>query len=160
ILSPVIHLALGDEPGTGGGGSYDYTVDFGLVDPVIGNLVWHDANNNGQVGVGESGIPSVTVYLLYDADNNGVIDGSETTPYRITTTDVNGLYAFGDVAPGNFQVVIPAANFAPGQPLAVYPQSSDPTDTVDDQTDEDDNGLQASVGLTVTSPLINLAIDQ
>ncbi|MFN8489124.1 MAG: SdrD B-like domain-containing protein [Caldilineaceae bacterium] len=160
ILSPVIHLAVGDEPGTNGGGNYDYTVDFGLVDPFIGNLVWHDTNNNGKVDVGEAGIPNVTLYLLYDADNNGSINGSETTPYRITQTDANGLYAFGDVLPGNYQVLIPASNFATGQPLAVYTQSSDPTDSADDQTDDDDNGVQASVGMTVTGPIVNLQVDQ
>jgi len=159
VFSSVIQLVVGEEPGTDGGGNYDYTVDFGLVDPFIGNLVWYDQNNNGQVDVGEPGIPNVAVYLHRDANNNGVIDGSETTPLRTTTTDLDGLYVFGDIGPGIYQVVLPFSNFATGQPLVAYPNSSTPTNNQDDQIDEDDNGLQPSTALTVTSPLIALAVD-
>ena len=162
ILSPVINLAVGEEPGTAGGGSYDDTVDFGLVDPFIGNLVWHDQNNNGLVEPSEPGIAGVTMTVLYDANASGGIDGSELTPFRTTQTDSNGLYVFPDLIPdSNYQVVIPIENFQSGGALENLPYSSTdlPTTEFDNQIDEDDNGVQSSSGMTVTSPLIRIDVD-
>ncbi|MBX3010759.1 MAG: hypothetical protein KF832_04595 [Caldilineaceae bacterium] len=159
VLSSVIRLDLGEEPGTGGGGHYDYTVDFGLVDPFIGNLVWYDQNNNGWADDSEPGIPNVTIYLLEDTNNNGVIDPAEQTPVRTIATNPDGLYAFMDIGPGSYQVVIPASNFAPGQPLAAYPSSSTPTNLNDDQQDDDDNGFQVGRAMTTTSPIVTLSVD-
>ncbi|MEM7130359.1 MAG: SdrD B-like domain-containing protein [Chloroflexota bacterium] len=160
ILSPVVNLTVGEEPGTSGGGSYDYTVDFGLVDPFIGNLVWHDENNNGLVDPLEPGIGGVTITVLYDANASGTITGSELVPFRTTQTDSSGLYVFPDLIPNsNYQVVIPIENFQPGGALENLPYSSDTTATSDNQIDEDDNGIQSSMGMTVTSPLIRIDVD-
>ncbi|MEZ4615165.1 MAG: SdrD B-like domain-containing protein [Caldilineaceae bacterium] len=159
ILSPVVNLTAGAEPGTIGGGNYDYSIDFGLVDPFLGNLVWHDINNNGLVDPNEPGIAGVIVTVLYDDEGNG-IDPDEQTPFRTTQTDADGIYVFPDLIPGgNYQVVIPATNFAPGGALEFIATSSDNTATTDNQVDEDDNGIQASAGLTVTSPLVSLTVD-
>ncbi|MEM7128148.1 MAG: SdrD B-like domain-containing protein [Chloroflexota bacterium] len=160
ILSPVVNLTAGEEPGTTGGGNSDHTVDFGLVDPFIGNLVWHDQNNNGLVDTGEPGIAGVTVTVLYDGDASGGFTGSELTPYRTTQTDSNGLYVFPDLIPNaNYQVVIPIENFQAGGALENLPYSTDPTVAADNQIDEDDNGIQSSVGMTVTSVLIRIDVD-
>ncbi|MEM7128153.1 MAG: SdrD B-like domain-containing protein [Chloroflexota bacterium] len=160
ILSPVINLTVGQEPGTTGGGNYDYAVDFGLVDPFIGNLIWHDQNNNGLVDMGEPGIPGVTVTVLYDANGNGSIEVNERTPFRTTQSDSNGIYVFPDLLPdSNYQVVIPIENFQVGGALENLPYSSDTTSTADNQIDEDDNGIQVSPGVTVTSPIVRLEVD-
>ena len=113
-----------------------------------------------MVDASEPGILNVVVWLYYDANSNGTIDASEMiTPYRTTTTNSQGLYAFSDIAAGNYQVVIPASNFGSGGALAGYPTSSTPTDTADNQQDEDDNGVQASSALTVTGPVVALIVD-
>src|SRR5262249_16806876 len=53
----------------------NYMVDFGLFRPLsLGNLVWLDADNNGAVSGGETGIAGVTVRLYRDNDGNGVPD--------------------------------------------------------------------------------------
>jgi subtilisin-like proprotein convertase family protein len=161
ILSPVIVLIAGEEPGQGGGGNDDMTVDFGLVDPFIGNLVWYDKNNDGDVDVDEPGIPGVTVQVFLDADDNGTIDAGESTPFRTTTTNQEGIYTFSDLLPAsNYLVVIPQSNFVAGGALALYRYSSDNTDTNDNQEDEDDNGIQASPGLTTTAPMVRLTVDE
>lgn len=87
-------MTAGEEPGTTGGDNYDDTIDFGLVNPFIGNLIWQDKNNDGNVDADEPGIAGVTVAVLYDADNNGLFEGGELTPYRTTLTSQDGFYVF------------------------------------------------------------------
>jgi len=138
------------------------TVDFAFnpIEVSIGNLVWNDVDNDGVVDIGESGIANVAVWLYYDANSNGTIDASEMiTAHRTTTTSAQGLYIFSDIVAGNYQVVIPVSNFGSGGALAGYPASSTPTDTADNQQDEDDNGVQTSSALTVTGPVVTLIVD-
>jgi len=54
------------------------------TDNIIGNLVWHDKNQNGVQDPGEGGIGGICVNLL-DADGKSL---------QQTTTDSNGYYAF------------------------------------------------------------------
>jgi hypothetical protein len=56
--------------------------------PAISGHVFKDANGNRRVDRGETGVPGIQ--LWDDANQNGQIDMGE----RTTTTDVNGLYAF------------------------------------------------------------------
>ena len=73
----------------------DLTIDFGIFRPAsLGNIVWHDQNNNGQRDPGEPGISGVTV-TLYDQDGNIV---------ATTTTDADGNYLFTHLTPGIYQV--------------------------------------------------------
>ncbi|MCB0552149.1 MAG: DUF11 domain-containing protein, partial [Phaeodactylibacter sp.] len=141
----------------------DMSVDFGFVPEVsIGSTVFVDANDNAMQDFGENGMPNVTVELLYDANDNGVIDGAETTPIASTMTDPNGDYFFGGLAPGNYVVQIPATEFGSGQDLENLPQSSTDIATTpfDNQTDNDDNGLQpGGDGTVVQSPIIALSND-
>ena len=108
------------------------TVDFGFVAGVeIGNLVWFDANNDGNVDAGEPAISGVTVRLL---DANGAVVAT-------AITDADGHYAFTGIAPGQYVVEIPVDQFAAGAPLAShYPSagpsvSGNPNDDVDDNSD-------------------------
>ncbi len=71
------------------------TIDAGLVPLLtVGDFVWRDTNRNGIQDVGEPGVPGVTVTLL---DNSGVL-------LATTTTDASGMYSFGDLLPGDYQI--------------------------------------------------------
>ena len=160
VTNPVNSPATGTFPvityTTGAAGTNDHTLDAGFAVPVsIGSTVFNDVNNNGVFDTGETGIGGVSVQLLYDANNDGAITGTElTTPYATTTTSAVagsvGNYFFGNLTPGNYQVRIPTAP-------ATAPLSSTTTDTADNQQDNDDNGTQAGGYNTATvSPIINL----
>jgi len=132
-------------------GDNNHTYDFGftnLIVPVglvnLGNLVWHDVNNNGHKESGELGISGVELRLFKAGD-----DPLTALPIQTTTSNGNGAYKFIDLAPGDYFVYIP-------QPPAPYPISSDLTIITDNQIDSDDNGQQSGVGNPVSSPVINL----
>ena len=141
---------------TGAAGSNNHTLDAGFASPVsIGSTVFNDVNDNGLFDTGETGIGGVSVELLYDANNDGVINGAElTTPLlTMTTSSVAGSignYFFGGLTPGNYQVRIPT-------PPATATVSSTVTTTTDNRIDNDDNGIQSGgAGGSTISPLINL----
>jgi len=136
------------------------TVDFGFLPNVsIGSTVFADYNDNAFQDPGEPGVPLVMLNLYYDANNDGIIDGAELTPISTATTDAMGDYFFGGLAPGNYQVGLPASGFDAGEGLEYLPTSSTdiPTTDLDNAFDGDDNGLQAGgIGTDVISPIINL----
>ncbi len=146
---------------------HDMTWDAGLYTRVnIGNLVWHDLNNDGVYDadgidntVGntddELGIPGVRVEL-YRTYDNGVtlipaidVDGN---PNWFIDTDGNGNYNFINLPPGDYVVVVPT-------PPAAYPTSSFPTETADQglsNDDSDDMGSQTVSSGATQSPVITL----
>lgn len=86
------------------------SLDFGLfLSLSIGDLVWHDANNNGVRDNGENGIGGVTLELYADTNIDGLPDA---TAILSTTTDAQGSYSFDQLAPGNYLVaLIPPAGY-------------------------------------------------
>ena len=131
--------------------SSDLRVDFGFYTPVnLGNLVWHDLNNDGQYepGDGETGIDNIRVQLFRSGD-----DPTTATPVDEMLTGSGGLgtgeYLFTGLTPGEYFVYIP-------NPPAAYPLSSTPTETSDNGVDNDDNGTQTTSGQPVQSPNITL----
>jgi uncharacterized repeat protein (TIGR01451 family) len=89
------------------------TVDFGFVPLMsLGNQVWNDENNNGVIDAGEDPIEGVEVVLHY-------YDPATMMCVVIDTvyTDINGLYLFDSLIPGDYIVEIPAANFDEGGAL-------------------------------------------
>ncbi len=101
-------------------GEYDPTWDAGLWRPAsIGNYVWNDINMNGIQDPGESGVPGVLV-TLYDVSGAAV---------ATTNTDVNGLYGFAGLVPGDYSVgfTLPADHlFSPRDTGADDTVDSDP----------------------------------
>jgi hypothetical protein len=140
------------------------TLDFGLVRPPtsIGNTVWFDTDNDGQIDAGEQGKDGVRVELFFDADNNGSLAGAELTPVAVQTTSGGGYYLFTqrtdsngvgsgvELYDGRFFVGVAPSNFQPGGPLAGYHSSattisnagvlSDATANTANDTDNADDG--------------------
>ncbi len=128
-------------------GEVNNTIDFGFLDPSVGNLVWLDLNLNGRVDTNEPGVQGVIVEL-YDTNNVEV---------ATTTTDENGYYLFEAQPPNKYYVKIPALNFLPGGALANYRAATPIVATnASDHVDDDSNGLQTEPGADVTSSLIEL----
>lgn len=70
--------------------------DFGYYVPVtLGNRVWNDSDNDGQMDINEVGIAGVTVKLYRDDGDNV----HETTDALVATvvTDGSGYYNFPDI---------------------------------------------------------------
>src|SRR5262249_29630680 len=110
----------------------------------LGNVVFNDLNFNGHFDAGE-GVGGVTLRLYADTNNSGGLDGGDAL-LGSTTTDINGVYSFFGLAPGNYIVAVESTNFNAGGPLfdAVQNQAltslaggTDP----DDNIDNDDNGV-------------------
>ncbi|OAV44003.1 hypothetical protein A3850_005615 [Lewinella sp. 4G2] len=147
-----------------------------VVGLTLGSTVFVDADNNGlQDGVADTGIANVTVQL-FDAATMmqimtgpdglvGTADDADATP---VTTDENGDYLFGNLAPGDYYVVIPMDAVPTDFPLSSNatstgfteedPDGADPDNPADDR-DGDDNGLQTGgSGTSVTSGVITLSV--
>ena len=172
VVSPVIRLTVDGEPLGDGmtgveseqGGAQDdvdddngdMTIDFGFIPATdlvaIGSTVFADPNNNGFQDGGESGIAGITLEL-FDPGLDGMIGGADDVSIGTAMTDVNGDYVFTNLPPGPYYLQIDT-------PPAALPLSSTPTDTADNQQDEDDNGEQpGGSGTVVTSPIILLSAD-
>ncbi|MEM9848715.1 MAG: SdrD B-like domain-containing protein [Bacteroidota bacterium] len=166
VVSPLLTITNNGEPEneSGQGGNQDstddnngdMTIDFGFINPVgIGGTVFDDRGvgggkfNDGAQNGAEAGISDVKVVLLDDVDNR--IDSM--------MTDAVGNYLFKDLAPGDYKVLIVSSNFDMMNPLSTTPFSSVPTTTVDDDFDNDDNGIQVFMASDVCSPVIRLSLD-
>ncbi|OQW94881.1 MAG: hypothetical protein BWK77_08380, partial [Verrucomicrobia bacterium A1] len=104
-------------------GQTDLTLDAGIYVPAsLGDFVWLDINGNGvQSGGSETGLPGVVV-TLYDAATNVM---------GVTTTAVNGAYAFTNLVPSTYFV-----GFArpAGYQLTLRDVGADTTDSDPDRT--------------------------
>lgn len=93
----------------------DLTIDFGFMLPVgLGNLVFHDLNDNGRADPGE-GLGGVPVELYLPGQTPGL-----DLPLAETVTEADGVYFFGNLTTGQYFVHIPARAFYPGEPLEGY----------------------------------------
>ena len=136
----------------------NYTVDFGLWRPVtIGNLVWHDVDDNGIFDVGEGGLANIAV-ALFAADGTteitvgpdgmlGTLDDAEGG----MLTDSNGRYAFTDLVPDTYRVRV---DVPAGWRTATGADAGD----ANDDTDHDNNGGSRSVG-QVLAGHVEIAVD-
>ncbi len=104
----------------------------------LGNRIWNDANNNGQLNPGESGINGVIVNLYKDSNNDGTPDGAAIAT---DTTSNGGYYRFDNLLADNYIVEVAASNFNTGNPLAGLISSSVDEADPDSNVDKNDNGI-------------------
>ena len=90
LISDIITLAPGE---------INPTIDNGFFQKAgLGDFVWEDANANGIQDAGELGVQGVTVTLT-GGGADGIIGNADDTT-ATTVTDVDGLYRFIDLNPG------------------------------------------------------------
>lgn len=116
----------------------------------LGNSVWQDTDGDGIKELEEDGLEGVLIELL---DSNGhAVDDPTVGGFQAYTevTDFSGAYSFENVVPGSYQLRI-------ATPPGGFGASSPVSNTADDGTEDDDNGIQSVNGGEVFSPLIALA---
>jgi uncharacterized repeat protein (TIGR01451 family) len=141
------------------------TVDAGLIVPsgtlALGNQVWRDTNNNGifEPQSGELGIDNVRVDLYRDVNNDGnpTLDEYIGTTLTQTINGFAGRYGFGNLAAGNYIVVINSSNFDGSGALFGLNTSTgnDPAPDPDNDVDGDDNGTNS--GALIASHPVTLS---
>lgn len=120
---------------TGGSGANNHTFDFGFAPSIysVGNRVWFDTNNNGQMetsGTAEVGVDGVSVELVDSF--SGVV--------QTQSTSGGGYYRFDNLIPGSYTVRIAASNFTGAGVLVGYQNSTGATVG----TDRRDNGVDVT----------------
>ncbi|HEY0426722.1 MAG TPA: C25 family cysteine peptidase [Pyrinomonadaceae bacterium] len=107
---------------TGNPGDNNHNLDIGFASSAtysLGNRVWFDTDNDGQIDAGEVGISGVSVSLFLDANADGTPD-TPATAAATMTTDASGYYRFDTLAAGNYVVRINSSNFANAAVLGGY----------------------------------------
>lgn len=128
---------------TGGPGANDHTFDTGFATSAtysLGNRVWFDTNNDGQINAGEVGLSGVSVSVFADANTDGTPD-TPGTPVNTMTTDAIGYYRFDSLTANNYVVRVNASNFANGAVLGGYTNT-----TGANSTDLDSSALAGQNG--------------
>ncbi len=101
-------------PNTGRGVNID-NIDIGFARGAVSGFVWRDNNRNGLWEAGEPRLNGVTVQLV-NTDTSAIV-ATVTTRQRIGSSEPadGGFFVFAGVPLGaNYQVVIPASQFASG----------------------------------------------
>ncbi len=78
-----------------GAGVDAVSYNYGEIGVPVSGIVFHDANRDGNLNVGENPIPAVTIRLV---DSTG-------TMVATTTTLPDGSYLFPNVAPGTYTII-------------------------------------------------------
>jgi hypothetical protein len=115
----------------------------------IGDLVWNDLDQDGDLDAGEPGISGLTLQLF--STNDAIIGDADDASQGTTTSGADGIYSFTGLAPGKYYVRI-------STPPVAQPYSSGIIVTSDNGVEDDNNGSQpGGKGTVVTSPVITLA---
>ncbi len=138
--------------------------DIALVTPPtysLGNQVWADLDNDGQLDADEDPIEGVVVHLFTDEDGDGrpddrngddVIDAADAI--ATDTTGPDGDYLFTDLAAGEYVVGIAPENWDEDGPLDDWvssgPTSTDPNDDIDNN---DDGTPDPNTGYVLSGPV-------
>jgi hypothetical protein len=99
-----------------------------------GNLIYLDANSDGNYDTGE-GVDGATVQIYKKGDTAG-----SSTPVATATTSGGGKYLFSGLRPGSYFVHVPAVNFNTGGALAGKQSATSVS-----WRDDEDHGLDAAV---------------
>lgn len=118
------------DPITPGANQQVNNIDVGIVSKLsLGNRVWLDANNNGQLDDGEGGLPAVNVSLLDETENE----------LQSTVTDATGRYLFTRLDAGTYSVRVEVPHG--------FVSSTDVSSTnAPNHFDNDDNGIERGDG--------------
>jgi hypothetical protein len=119
---------------------------------IIGDMIFNDANNNGLLDGGETGISGATVQLWNPGADNVIGGASADSQVGSNfTTTATGLYSFANLTPGNYyvKVTLPAPyNMTGGTPA-----------TTDNNVNNNNDGSQpGGVGTPLFSPVVNLVV--
>ncbi|WP_165774607.1 SdrD B-like domain-containing protein [Candidatus Viridilinea mediisalina] len=148
VQSNPITLNAGTEPDFNGYGNL--RMDFGFYRPLsLGDLVFHDRDNNGRYDPAvDSPLAGATVELL-DREGNAVTDADGNAVGNQTTGE-DGLYRFNNLKPGDYVVrVTPPESFRSSDDIST---SANPNNNVNN----DDNGIGSSTSGPVSSNPITL----
>ncbi|MEO1262771.1 MAG: SdrD B-like domain-containing protein [Bacteroidota bacterium] len=163
IMSDTIRLTNNDEPE----GNTNRTVDFGLYAPQeqifheLGNLVFHDLDNDGLFNNNDTGLVNVEV-ALYKLGNDGIKGTNDDVLVTAQLTDSNGNYLFVNQSADLFYVKLTGfgipADFVSSTGEGIYDQDAsgpyEPFIGTDLNVDDEDDGTQ--MGSMVMSDTIRL----
>ncbi len=138
------------QPVTLASNEYDPSIDAGVwAKLALGNRVWLDTNNDGQLNNGEVGVDQVTVELYRDSDSNGVYTpGFDVLADTITTSE-GGYYTFTNLLPVGYIVVLPQSNFVADGALYGYHSSTPTAATPNDDVNNNDDGVETGTAMAV-----------
>jgi uncharacterized repeat protein (TIGR01451 family) len=132
------------------------TADFTAYNRLtLGDRVWNDADNDGQLDAGEQGVVGVKLNLYNDVDGDNQFTSGVDTLAASTASAAGGAYQFNDLFPGAYIVQVDPLNFQAGQALAGLKTSYGAAADPDNGVDNDDNGT-ALAGFGVVSQAISL----
>jgi hypothetical protein len=145
LPTPASPIGTGNYPAitfnTGGPGENNFGLDVGFTPSFsLGNRVWFDANNNGLVDGSETGVDGVVVELLVETAPGSGLFVPTATPTTLTTAN-GGYYRFDGLLAGNYKVRVNASNFAAAGPLRGYFTSGTPVADVNGDVNNDNNGI-------------------
>ncbi|HFA49098.1 MAG TPA: hypothetical protein ENJ95_08780, partial [Bacteroidetes bacterium] len=167
IMSDTIRLTLNGEPG----GNVNTTVDFGLFDPVVppvfglGNLVFHDVDNDGVFNNDDVGLPGVEVEL-YQIGDDGIKGTADDIFIASQITGGMGDYFFPSLFEGVYYVKLTGlgipTNFVSSTGDGIFDMDGagpyEPFFGTDNNVDNDDDGTQ--MGSMIMSDTIRLTLNQ
>ncbi|NWF71026.1 MAG: carboxypeptidase regulatory-like domain-containing protein [Chloroflexi bacterium] len=138
------------------------TTDFGFYPAyTLGNRVWIDVDNSGNINGADGGAPGVAgvIVNLLDTAGNPIDNPNLTGTQAYTaTTDATGYYRFDNLPAGDYVVEIAASNFAAGGTLFAAVSSTGAAQETDPNlnVDSNDNGLDTPVLGAIRSSTVTL----
>ena len=121
----------------------------------VGGSVFIDTNRDGIQNNGEVGPTGVALTLFADTDGNNSFTAGTDVQLATGTTAANGVYSFGNLAPGNYIIRVDAANLTGAGALTGRISTTNAGDP-DNNVAGDSNGSAITAGI-VTSQAITLA---
>ena len=171
IMSSLVTLELDNEPTNDGDmeNSSNLSIDFGLYQILaLGNLVWHDIDNDGIKDTDEDGFPNIEV-VLYQLGLDGQKGTEDDIEIAKDTTDTNGDYLFDYLNEGDYFVKlnnIPTGfvsstgeGFIEADGTGAYEPAADPDNNINGD-DDGSNMLMPDGSLMVMSQVISLTFSE
>ncbi|MEM7128150.1 MAG: SdrD B-like domain-containing protein [Chloroflexota bacterium] len=116
-------------------------IDPGEAKLTLGDVIWHDIDNDGTQDASEPGINGVVVNL-YDVTGGG--NTFITTTTTVLTNTVDGFYQFDVVSGNDYRVEVASSNFGSGGPLAGFVLGAN-QGTINNDADPDQSANNVTV---------------